>query len=227
MWEALRTRTREAWRAVSTGLGAPPARPGDVVRSAITRVRTVLNTARSLSNPLSSATPRMHPTELRKITNQVFDVEHMARGALWHHWARRPVAERRQFVGLFSDLLERLYIAHLRQSQWVTTIPVGEIVEGTFATVTWKIGTFQTAAVLDYRLHRRQGGWKIYDILLNGHSFVASCRADFDQAIRSASYATLVRELPRRDWAGFLGTGHTLVVAAASEMEASEMAVSG
>jgi ABC-type transporter MlaC component len=99
-------------------------------------------------------------------------------------------------------------------------------VEGTFATVSWKIGTLQTAAALDYRLHRRQGGWKIYDILLNGHSFVAACRADFDQAIRSASYATLVRELPHRDWAGFLGIGHTLV-AAASEMEASELAVSG
>jgi ABC-type transporter MlaC component len=226
MWRDITTLAREAWRAMSAGLGTPRARPGEVVRSAAARVRTVLNMARSLANPASGAPTVTIQTELRKITNQVFDVEHMARGALWHHWGRRTVAERRVFVALFTDLLERLYVAHLRHSRWVTTIPVGEVVEGGFATVTWKIGTFDSAAVLDYRLHCRQGFWKVYDVLLNGHSFVASCRADLDQTIRAASYAALVKEMPRRDRIGFLGAGQTLA-ATATGVPASAMAASG
>jgi phospholipid transport system substrate-binding protein len=212
MWIDLRTEAREAFRAVSEGLRAPRPRPGELVRTAQARVRTVLNSARSLSS--SGATTDTLRKELRRITDEVVDVEHMARGALWDHWAHRTVAERQEYIALFTDLLERLYVVHLRQSQWVTVMPVHEMVQETFATVTWKIGSFDGgASVLDYRLHRRQGRWRIYDVLLNGHSFVASCRADFDQAIRSASYTALVRDMPRRDRAGFVGAGQTPTMA--------------
>jgi phospholipid transport system substrate-binding protein len=214
MWANLRTQASEAWRVVSIGLSGPRTRPGDLVRSAMARIRVTLNAARSISNPRSGATLDKVRTDLRRITDQVFDLEHMARGALWQHWSRRTPSERRHFVALFTELLERLYVAHLRQSRWATMLPVGEMVQGTFATVTWNISAFDQAVVLDYRLHCRKGQWKIYDVMLNGSSFVASCRADFDQAIHASSYAALVRDMPRRDRAGFFGVGHTLTPAA-------------
>lgn len=142
-------------------------------------------------------------------------MEHIARGVLWAHWGRLTAADRQQFVALFTDLLERLVVAHLRQLRWVTIVPTREVVGEHTALVTWRVGTLQAVAVLEHRLQWRDGRWKICDVLLNGHSFIGACREDFDQKIRASSFRALIAELPHRDHAGFVGTDSTLPAAVA------------
>ena len=48
---------------------------------------------------------------------------------------------------------------------------------------------------LDYRLHRLDGRWKVYDLMLDGVSLVAIYRGEFDRALRTASYPRLVERL--------------------------------
>jgi phospholipid transport system substrate-binding protein len=154
-------------------------------------------------------------TELRRAANDIFHMEHIARAVLWAHWGRLTAAEKLRFTELFTDLLERLIMAHLRQLRWVTVVPTREVVGEHTALVTWKVGTLQAMAVLEYRLQWRDGRWKICDVLLDGHSFVSACREDFDQKIRSSSFRALTAELPHRDHAGFVGPHSTLASAVA------------
>jgi phospholipid transport system substrate-binding protein len=209
MWNHLRTKARDAWQAVSSTLIPAPPPPGEVVRSALNRVNALLITGETISGS-DSTVPGYVRGELRSVSTEVFDLEHMARGALWRHWATRTPAERMDFVRVFTDLLERLYVPHVRQSRWVSVLRSNDVVEGQHATVKWKIGTLRMTAAIEYRLRLREGRWKIFDVMLNGHSFIAACRQEFDQKIRASSYSAVVREMPRWESLAFLGPGLTL-----------------
>jgi len=75
----------------------------------------------------------------------------------------------------------------------------GENVDGHYATVRSKIVTRRRAEVaMDYRLLLRDGRWRAYDVLLDGVSFVATFRSEFDRIIKQSSYAGLVDRLRKR-----------------------------
>src|SRR2546430_16074127 len=52
-------------------------------------------------------------TAVRQVANDIFDFAETAKRSLARHWAPRSQAERDEFVGLFSDLLERSYIGKI------------------------------------------------------------------------------------------------------------------
>ncbi|OLC15004.1 MAG: hypothetical protein AUH29_09000 [Candidatus Rokubacteria bacterium 13_1_40CM_69_27] len=164
--------------------------PGAVVKSAMTRVTTILKSARSRPPGQGALTrqdlQRVHG-EIRRVANEVFDTEQMARGMLSRHWATRTPAQQGEFVRLSADFLERSCASHVTESWRVTILQVGEGIDGNFAMVTWRIFTLRTLALLVYRLHLKNGRWKIYDVLLNGESFVAACRSQFDHAMSRPS----------------------------------------
>ena len=73
---------------------------------------------------------------------------------------------------------------------------VGESVDGEFATVRSKIVTSRGAEIpVDYRLHVVGSRWQVYDVVVQGVSFVANYRGQFDRIIRTSSYAQLMRDL--------------------------------
>lgn len=215
MWNNLRTTARGAWQAIGSALIASPPAPGEVVRSALNRVNALLIRGESISGS-ASAVPSYIRSGLRQVSTDVFDLEHMARGALWRHWAPRTSGERAEFVRHFTDLLERLYVPHVRQSRWVSVLRSSDVVEGNHATVKWRIGTLHMTAAIEYRLRLQDARWRIFDVLHNGQSFIASCRQELDQKIRSSSYAAVVREMPRWESLAFIGPGLSLAATADS-----------
>ena len=50
---------------------------------------------------------------------------------------------------------------------------------------------------LDYRLHVRDGRWRIYDVVVGWIGFVASYRTQFDRVIRLESYNALRERLKK------------------------------
>ena len=55
-----------------------------------------------------------------------------------------------------------------------------------------------TEIPLDYRLHVLNGRWRIYDVVVQGVSFIASYRTQFDRVIRTESYGALRDRLVRK-----------------------------
>ena len=53
----------------------------------------------------------------------------------------------------------------------------------------------RTESPLDYQLHLRDGRWKVYDVLIDHVSFVATYRSEFARIIQRESYAALVERL--------------------------------
>ena len=182
--------------------GSPATTPREVVQAAVGRVVAVLEGSEAGPDRAERVEPRVPSearprAEIRKIAVELFDFDEMARRTLSRHWPGRTRAEQAEFVTLFTDLLERSYVGRIEGYTGEKIAYVGETVDGGYAVVRSRIvpqrGRAETA--LDYRLHRHDGRWKVYDVLIDGVSFVSTYRSQFNRVISSASYGALVEAL--------------------------------
>ncbi len=134
---------------------------------------------------------------VRKVAIDVFDVEETAKRALGRHWQGRTAEERREFVDLFADLLERTYISKIDLYGGERIKFTQEQMDGADrAVVRGKVVTKRgTEIPVEARMNKRGDKWLMYDVLLENISLVGNYRAQFDQIIRTASYGELVKRL--------------------------------
>src|SRR5439155_18031205 len=75
-----------------------------------------------------------------------------------------------------------------------------EVIDGTYATVRSKIITQRRSEIrINYRMHLHDGRWQVYDVLIDGVSFVSTYRSQFDRVIQAESYGALIERLRKRN----------------------------
>jgi phospholipid transport system substrate-binding protein len=177
-------------------VASPVMGPREAVESAIVRVLAVMQ-----DGEVSSKAVPDRRVEVRRIAREMFDFDEISRRALSRHWAARTPEEQTEFVGLFSDLLERAYTNRLEAYGGEKITFVGESIDGGFATVRSKVVTQRrNETLLDYRMHLRDGRWQVYDVLIDGVSFVSTYRGQFDRVIQAESYGALVDRLKKKNF---------------------------
>jgi phospholipid transport system substrate-binding protein len=176
---------------------ATAGEPTDLVRQTTDQVLKILEDPQfQAPNRQAERQERLH-----KIAEQVFDWQEMARRALAVHWRERTPQEQQEFVRLFRDLVEGTYINRLesaihekREIQYAA-----EQVDGPRATVKTNVVTRRNQQVpIEYRLHKADGRWLIYDVLVEGISLVNNYRSQFNRIITSSSYSELVQKMKNR-----------------------------
>jgi phospholipid transport system substrate-binding protein len=178
--------------AAAGGATQPDAAPLQVVQSATDRVLQIVQDSQ-LAAPVSQERRR---AEVQRIADRLFDFQEMARRALARHWRERSPQEQSEFVAVFKQLLGRAYVGRLEGYAGEQIVYLGETLDAEFATVRSKIVTGRGAEIgVDYRLHLVGSRWMVYDVAVQGVSFVANYRGQFDKIIRASSYPALVREL--------------------------------
>jgi phospholipid transport system substrate-binding protein len=176
---------------------ATAGEPTDLVRQTTDQVLKILEDPQfQAPNRQAERQERLH-----KIAEQVFDWQEMARRALAVHWRERTPQEQQEFVRLFRELVEGIYISRLesaiqekREIQYV-----GEQVEGSRATVKTNVLTRRNQQVpIEYRLSKVDGRWLIYDVFVEGISLVNNYRSQFNRIITSSSYNELVQKMKNK-----------------------------
>jgi phospholipid transport system substrate-binding protein len=186
-----------AWLMVAGAMAATSS-PRDVVQAAVTRVVAVLQDDFQAGR-LDRTRSEMRRTEIRRVASELFDFDEMARRTLTRHWHARTADEQAEFVRLMTDLLEGSYIGRIEQFSGERILYLSERIDGHYATVRSRIVTRRPSEIaVDYRLQLREGRWRAYDVLLDGVSFVATFRAEFDRIIQQSSYAGLIDKLRKR-----------------------------
>ena len=190
-----------AWFLLSAA-AASTATPREAVVTAVQQVVTVLEqTARSRAGaePISRATIQRGRVEMRRIATDLFDFDEVGRRVLGRHWAGRTPDEQAEFLALFTDLLERAYVGRIEAYSGERIVYAGEVVDGDYALVRSRILTKRrTETALDYRLHRAAGRWKVYDVLIDGVSFVSTYRSEFNRIIQVHSWDELMDRLRKK-----------------------------
>jgi len=192
-----------AWLLVAAAAASPAVTPRDVVQNAVARVLATLEDAKfnQPGEAMTASGPNADRvrSELRRIATELFDFDEVARRALSRHWAGRTRAEQTEFTALFTDLLERSYVGKIEAYSGEKIVYTGEVVDGSYATVRSRIVTRRrTDTALDYRMHEIDGRWKVYDVLIDGVSFVSTYRSEFNRVIQSSSYDELIERLRKK-----------------------------
>ena len=181
-----------AW---APGAGEAGSGPTEQLKGAIDRVLQVLEDPALKGEARAAERHRV----LRQIADEIFDFDETARRAMAQHWRSLTEAQRREFVGLFSDLLERAYTSKIELYGGERIQYLAERIEGDFATVPTRLITKKgTEVPIDYRMLRQGDRWRIYDVSIEGVSLVANYRTQFNSVIRTSSYDELLRRLRSR-----------------------------
>jgi phospholipid transport system substrate-binding protein len=174
---------------------ATAGEPTEQVKQTVDEVIKILNN-KELRKPEKRAEK---DSMIRKTVEKRFDFEEMAKRSLAIHWKNRTPQERKEFVALFSDLLEDTYIRKIERYEDEKVLYTDEKTDGPYATVRTKIITTKEVEIpVDYKIFKKEQKWEIYDIVIEGVSLVNNYRTQFNQIIRSGSYEDLVNKLKKK-----------------------------
>ncbi len=183
-----------ALAAVPAADGAGPG-PTEQLKGSIDRVLEVLEDPALKGEARAADRHRA----VRRIADEIFDFEETARRAMAQHWRPLTPAQRKEFVDVFSDLLERAYMSKIELYSGEKIQYPAERVEGDVATVSSRIITKKgTEVPIDYRMLKRGDQWRVYDVSIEGVSLVANYRTQFNSVIRTSSYDELLRRMRSR-----------------------------
>ncbi len=134
--------------------------------------------------------------KLRQVVLQRFGFNEMSKRALARYWNERTPQERKEFVRLFTDLLERAYVDRVEGYTGEKILYIEETVDGTYSEVRSKVVTKKSQEVpITYRLQNNDSNWEVYDIIIEGVSLVNNYRTQFSKIIRTSSYDELVKKM--------------------------------
>jgi phospholipid transport system substrate-binding protein len=177
----------------STPSRALAGEPQEKVRETVDAVLAVLQD-KSLQGEGNTEKRR---AKMRQAVFQRFGFEEMAQRALGQYWPKRTPAEKKEFVTLFSDLLERSYITKIESyTGEQQVLYTKESIDKDYASVRTEIVVKRDANVeVVYQLLRRDGNWQVYDVVIEGVSLVNNYRTQFNNVISRESYEALVKKL--------------------------------
>jgi phospholipid transport system substrate-binding protein len=133
---------------------------------------------------------------IRKAVDEVCDWEEMSRRSLGRYWAQRTDQEKKEFVQLFGELMERTYIDRVEGYSGQKVSYLGEKIDGDYAEVNVSVVTSKNTEVpVIYKMRKKDSRWWVYDLVIEGVSFVQNYRTQFYDMLSSSSYQDVVMKL--------------------------------
>jgi len=129
----------------------------------------------------------------------VFNWEEFSRRALAQNWKKRTDDEKKAFMALFSQLVERTYMAKSNQYSGGKVEYLDEKIEGEFAKVSIKyITSSGTQTPVDFLMMKKNGAWWGYDVNVEGISIVGNYRSQFNDILIKSSFEDLMKRLKEK-----------------------------
>ena len=128
--------------------------------------------------------------------NATFDFNELSKLSLGPHWVERSSTEQQHFVSVFSGIIqEQNFESFLRYYRESEISYQDERIDSTFATVNALVPLKAEHVEITYHLHRVNGEWRVYDLLIDGSSTAAGHRRRHIRYIAKYSYERLVQQL--------------------------------
>jgi phospholipid transport system substrate-binding protein len=154
-------------------------------------------TAEVRKNPTLSLAQLTAISERRLMPH--FNFERITQLAMGRNWSKATSTEQRQIVSEFSKLLVRTYSNALASLKDLDVQVRDSRKNGNEVTVrTQMIGRAKPVAI-DYSLESSGGGWRVYDVTVEGLSLVTTYRDDFNGMISSSGVPGLIASLKQKN----------------------------
>ena len=171
--------------------------PTAIIQSGTERALQILRESRSGQKP----SLRQRKDEILVIVNEYFSFEEMAKKALGRPWKEQTDEKRQEFTRLFKQLLFNTYINRLENYTGSNerVFYDFEKLDGDYAVVKTHILYHGSDNIsIEYRLRLNGAQWKVYDVVVEGISFVDNYRSQFGSILANESFDSLLRRLGRK-----------------------------
>lgn len=135
---------------------------------------------------------------IRKAVAEYFDFEEMGKRALAAPWKELSVAQQKEFVGLFRQLLELTYGNRLAGFHGQLVEYGEEFVKGRIAIVDSEVVDGDKRTPVRYKLVSKEAGWRVYDIQVEGISMISTFRTDFAASVNKDGVEGFLADLKDR-----------------------------
>jgi len=176
------------------GSAAGRSGPLTVVNSSVSRVLTIVR-----SHPADAKESGQRRAEIRQAAVELFDFDEMSRRLLGQRWTDATPEEQRDFVVLFTDLLERAYLNTIGNYRLATITFQGETISGSYAQVQSRMAAGKSEVAIEYRLVENEGRWAVYDVAVDGVSLISNYRSQFTSILKRMSFAQMLDRLRNRE----------------------------
>jgi phospholipid transport system substrate-binding protein len=171
--------------AASIGLGAPrPAIAGGPDDPAVFVREFSAQAIGVLADQSLSGEHRQQA--FRDLLTAGFDVKAISRFVLGRYWRRATEVQRAEFTGLFEDLIVATYSRKFSDysGQTLKVEAIREENEKMAAVASRILRESGEPIRIDWRLLRRNGSWRIVDVVVEGMSMVLSQRSEYAAVIK-------------------------------------------
>ena len=131
-----------------------------------------------------------------------FDFERMTRLAVGRNWAQATDAQKQALIKDFRTLLVRTYSTSLSQyrNQTIEVKPSRVGPQDKDAVVrTAVIQQGGPPIPIDYSMEKADGGWKVFDVVIDGASLVTTYRGTFNDQVQRGGIDGLIKALQERN----------------------------
>jgi phospholipid transport system substrate-binding protein len=184
--------------AVLPAAAAPTPGPQEVMSDLSTRLFAGLDK--------ESVKTRRNPDKIRLLIDGLlsphFDTEYAARMVLGNHWRSATPEQRQQFGVVLYQRLLRTYAGAF--AQWTPDrfklLPLRADPQALQVTVhTLATDSRNAVASVDFRMRQTSEGWKIFDVTVDGVSYVRIYRDDTDEEITQKGLDASIARLSKSD----------------------------
>jgi len=185
------------WNLILLLLALPAyaGQPSDAVMSSVNKGLEVLRDPKLKAE----SAKEIKKEKLRLIYNELFDDIELSRRTLSRNWNSLNVEQRKEFVVLFRQVLEKAYIDRILSYTDEKIVFDREVMaSGTQAEVQTKVVTASKEIPIIYRVILKDNGWKVYDVVIENVSLVLNYRTQFNDILAKNTPAQLIEILRKK-----------------------------
>jgi len=175
-----------------------PAYAGAPLNTTQVNVNKVLDVLRDPKLKSESA-KETKKQKLRSIYKGMFNEIEFSRRTLARNWSKLNAAQQEEFIRLFEQVLEKTYIDKiLSYTNEKIDFYKEDIHSETQAEVQTKVITSSKEIPIFYRLILKDGGWKVYDVVVENVSLVQNYRTQFNDILAKNTPEQLLEILRKK-----------------------------
>jgi len=127
-----------------------------------------------------------------------FDFKTMSQGVLATNWKKATDAEKKQFIDLFSELLETTYRERIDAYNNEEVKYLSEKIKGKKAVVETVVVTTDVEIPVTYKLLNKGESWRAYDVVVEGVSLVRNYRDSYREIVNKEGMTGLLAKMEKK-----------------------------
>lgn len=137
--------------------------------------------------------------KIRAISEKMFDFGELSKRTLARNWSKLNPAQQKEFIELYTSLLEDAY------ADKITAYTDEKIIFGKEVALTEKTVEVQSTVLrktseipIYYRVILKDGSWRVYDVVIEGISLINNYRSQFREILINKPPESLLETLKKK-----------------------------